>query len=141
MLHRETMAEASSRLSRSAVDRAGDLVRRHQSGDRLDPFRLRDALDCIARFRSEWAEQPYPLVTVNMGLRSMVKTVAGKGRVSQRLKRASRIIDKLVRFPRMRLTQMQDVGGCRAVVPALDDVLRLRDHISRTWTTDVKLVD
>jgi hypothetical protein len=37
--------------------------------------------------------------------------------VAQRLKRFSSVMDKLVREPQMKLSQMQDLGGCRAILP------------------------
>jgi ppGpp synthetase/RelA/SpoT-type nucleotidyltranferase len=44
-----------------------------------------------------------------------------RGRVSHRLKRMDRLVEKLGRHP-MRLSQMEDVGGCRAVVPGLREL-------------------
>jgi len=40
--------------------------------------------------------------------------------VAQRLKRFSSIASKLVREPRMKLSQMQDIGGCRAIVSTVE---------------------
>lgn len=42
--------------------------------------------------------------------------VAGNSLVAQRIKRLYSIRHKLKRFPTMRLTQIQDIGGCRAIV-------------------------
>lgn len=55
------------------------------------------------------------------------------------LKRMPRIVEKLHRHPRMRLSQMQDVGGCRAI---LRDELAIREVLAgivRNW--DVMTVD
>ena len=49
------------------------------------------------------------------------RRVRGRDFVVQRLKRLPSIISKLERLPRIRLSQMQDIGGCRAV-------LRTSDH-------------
>lgn len=59
----------------------------------------------------------YPLTRVNANVRHYIKKAGCEVVVAQRLKCLPRIIEKLVRYPRMRLTQMQDVGGCRAVLP------------------------
>lgn len=62
-----------------------------------------------------------------MGLRSRVSSSnCDWSRVSQRLKRRPTIIDKLTREPNMQLTTMQDIGGCRAVLPRVDDVQAVR---------------
>lgn len=68
----------------------------------------------------------------------MVKT-AGCSRieVSQRLKRASTILDKLRREPGMELGRMQDIGGCRAVLDNVEELravqarLRRNEHFKR----------
>jgi GTP pyrophosphokinase len=118
-----------ARLSRAAVDRAGDVLRRHQSGELANPFQLGEAWSVVDAFRREWSDSPHPLTTANMGLRSMAKTVTSTAQVSQRLKRANRIVDKLVRAPRMRLSQMQDVGGCRVVVSTLTELRALQSRV------------
>ena len=47
--------------------------------------------------------------------------------VAQRLKRLSSIDSKLSRFKNMKLSQMQDIAGCRAVVNTTECVYRLVD--------------
>lgn len=42
--------------------------------------------------------------------------------IAQRLKRLPSIVDKLRREPNMTLWSMQDLGGCRIIVPTVDDV-------------------
>ncbi|MDR1146248.1 MAG: RelA/SpoT domain-containing protein [Verrucomicrobiales bacterium] len=67
-----------------------------------------------------------PLNTFQATLRHYVKEVAErKGIVVQRLKRAPTILDKLKnRQQTMRLRQMQDIGGLRAIVP---DIKKARE--------------
>ena len=43
----------------------------------------------------------------------------------QRLKRLPSIVEKLRRIPRIPLSEMQDIGGCRAIVPYSDDTFNL----------------
>jgi ppGpp synthetase/RelA/SpoT-type nucleotidyltranferase len=52
--------------------------------------------------------------------------------VSQRLKRRPTIIDKLRREPAMMLGRMQDIGGCRAVLNDLEEVVKVHARIRRT---------
>jgi ppGpp synthetase/RelA/SpoT-type nucleotidyltranferase len=58
----------------------------------------------------------------------MVRTLKLDGQVTQRLKRMQTILDKLEREPRLSLDRMQDIGGCRVVVPSVDDVYQLVHH-------------
>lgn len=79
----------------------------------------------------------YPMTKVAMGVRSFVSREDVEIIVAQRLKRMPQIVNKLVRFPGTKLARMEDVGGCRAILPggrpAIDGVLR---RIRRNW--DVK---
>ena len=76
----------------------------------------------------EWrAAHGFPLNTMQMRLRNKVKEVdRRKPFVSQRIKRLPAIKNKLKRFDTMRLSVMQDIGGCRAVVASNRQVTQLR---------------
>jgi (p)ppGpp synthase/HD superfamily hydrolase len=106
--------------SKSQVNKAGKALRRWAVGELADEGAYRDALSVLLAFRAAHKD---PLTKANMGLRSMVRTEGCRVEVSQRLKRVPTIIDKLTREPTMQLANMQDVGGCRAV---LGDVAELR---------------
>ena len=58
-----------------------------------------------------------PLNTFQVNLR---RRVGQRDIVARRLKRLPSVTAKLVRLPRIRLSQMQDIGGCRAVVATSD---------------------
>src|SRR5580704_5104351 len=70
-------------------------------------------LAIINNWRSSHA---FPLQSFKMTLLVRAKKVDSKAIVAQRLKRLPSIELKLRRFKDMRLSQMQDLGGCRAVV-------------------------
>lgn len=72
-----------------------------------------------------------PLVSANNGLRSMVRSEGCKVEVSQRLKRAPTIYDKLIREPTLQLANMQDIGGCRAVLSSIDEVRRVEARLKK----------
>lgn len=74
-----------------------------------------------------------PLTRVNAGLRYYVTKANAEIVIAQRMKRLPRIIQKLTRFPNMRLTQMQDVGGCRAVLPSQTVVQQVLAGIGKNW--------
>lgn len=76
----------------------------------------------------------YPLVLVTNGLRDLVRRHTDDGgTVSQRYKRVPRMLDKLLRYPKMRLAQMEDIGGCRAIVAGDTAMKRVRARIRNNW--------
>jgi hypothetical protein len=75
-----------------------------------------------------------------MGVRSFVKSESTTIVVTQRLKRMPTILDKLGRHPNMKITQMQDIGGCRAILEeGSRDVRGVLRRINRNW--NVRKVD
>lgn len=50
-----------------------------------------------------------------------------------RRKRAGAILYKLVRFPSMRLSQMEDIAGCRATIQSQDRVDRVLERLLALW--------
>ena len=77
------------------------------------------AVDVVSQWRASHAR---PLNTFRMNLR---RRVGNRGVVAQRLKRLPSIVAKLERLPRIRLSDMQDIGGCRAIVASADDAFTL----------------
>lgn len=67
----------------------------------------------------------YPLNTFKVSLRAKAFEVDDGALVAQRIKRMSSIEAKLERFKTMQMCQMQDLGGCRAIVGSLKQVTRL----------------
>jgi hypothetical protein len=57
-----------------------------------------------------------PLNVFQKALRDRTKKIGEGVIVAQRLKRFSSVMNKLVREPFMKLSQMHDLGGCRAIV-------------------------
>ena len=118
-------------VSNSAADRAGDRFREEVTAFVLNQSSF-DALRTIVSYREMHS---YPLTRVTLGVASMVKTANrdDKFRPGQRFKRLDRILAKLLRYPHMRLSQMEDIGGCRVVLPSLDHVVAVRDRIISNW--------
>ena len=67
----------------------------------------------------------FPLLVFRIGLTHRSRKIDSEVIVAQRLKRLSSVDYKLERFPTMRLSHMQDIGGCRAVVRSVKMVRRL----------------
>lgn len=108
-------------FTRSEVDRAGRLLA--QNGV-ADPLAIGHALDVINNWRSSHS---FPLNTFQMTLRNRAGSICERPIVARRLKRVPSIYAKLRRFPTMKLSQMQDIGGARVVLPSLPEVDALRD--------------
>lgn len=104
--------------SRTQVDKAGRLLRdwwRMSNEDaRFDDDELGDAVGVIVEYRSGFQD---PLKKVTVGLRQFVARESSEVIVGQRLKRNPQILNKLGRLSSMRLTQMEDIAGCRAILP------------------------
>jgi len=103
------MAEPIPQYSRPEVNRAGKtLVNPDASASDLE-----EALTIMNNWR---VAHNTPLNNFRLTLRRKAKKIYPPCLVAQRIKRLASIEDKLKRFPQMKLTQMQDIGGCRAVV-------------------------
>ena len=74
------------------------------------------------------------MLKTRMGLASFVRTLGLEGvDLTQRLKRFDRIIGKLRRHRSMQVVTMQDIGGCRLVVPTLVEQAALAARIQHVW--------
>jgi len=82
-----------------------------------------EALKIINNWRSSHS---FPLLVFRVTLGNRGQQVDRSCLVAQRIKRLFSIGHKLDRFPSMNLSQMQDIGGCRAVVPNVAHVDALR---------------
>lgn len=108
------MGFAVPQYSRQEVNQAGNLL---IADEKVVWVANRDQmLAIINNWRSSHA---FPLQSFKMTLLARAKKIDKKAIVAQRLKRLPSIELKLRRFPEMRLSQMQDLGGCRAVVRSI----------------------
>ncbi len=104
--------------SKKQINKAGViLVKDNPSSNELNW-----AQDIADRWRACHA---YPINTFQSTLRRKLTSFSNNPIVAQRLKRMPTIIDKLKRYPLMKLTTMQDIGGLRAVVGSIADVYKL----------------
>ena len=71
------------------------------------------------------ASHAFPLNTFQNTLRNKSRDIYKHSLVAQRIKRLPAIGLKLQLMPKLRLTQMQDIGGCRCVVNSVRSVTRL----------------
>lgn len=117
--------------SKSQVNRCGDLLRDNELKARaFTAPELHDARKTVRDFRQEFQ---YPMTTVAMGLRQFIVATGTDPVVAQRLKRLPQIVKKLARYPKTKLARMEDIGGCRAVLPDRDSVAAVLSRIDHNW--------
>lgn len=125
------MASQPSLPSNKAIDRSGIALRDWWLTPRAP---VDEGIRAAARIAFDYRESfAYPLRKVNGGLRQFVAREADEVVVSQRLKRMPTIVDKLTRHPNMKLTRMQDIGGCRTIVPSRKEIDGVMARIVRNW--------
>lgn len=83
------------------------------------------ALEVIDNWRAAHA---YPMHTFAINLKRQVADIEGAV-VVQRIKRLDTICGKLRRFPDMQLYRVQDLGGCRVILPSIDDVYNVKRQL------------
>jgi ppGpp synthetase/RelA/SpoT-type nucleotidyltranferase len=120
------MAFVKPEYSKSDVNKAGkilvlDIV--DDEGNFRDLEQWFWAYDVLANWR---ACHGYPINTFQALLRKRLGDTKN-ALVAQRLKRAPSVIAKLRRFRSMNLSQMQDIGGLRAVVSSMTRLKTLTD--------------
>ena len=121
--------------SKSRVDKAGSILAAAEGGGSADFGPLFDAtrLDEARRVVGNWrSAHAFPLNTLQNGLRQHIGKVKISATVSQRLKRIPSTVAKLRRFRNMKLSRMQDMGGCRGVVATVDQVRKLQQCYRRS---------
>ncbi len=116
------MAFTKPQYSRREVNEAGTYLLSLMRQQSVDPKNVVHAFDVLHNFRAAHA---FPMHTIQNNLRTRASVIDRNSIVVQRLKRLSSIWKKLDRFNMMRLWDMQDIGGCRAIVRNLDCVQRL----------------
>lgn len=121
--------------SKSEVNRAGEMLRRLFTESDAEFIannanEIVQAFDVAFHFRACHA---YPLQKSTMGLRSMVRSESDRVIVAQRFKRFPSIVNKLIRYPDMSLSRMQDIGGCRAILKDGNEVHRVLRRIRKNW--------
>ena len=116
--------------SRSRVDKAGAVL---VNGAASHEER-REALAVVSDWR---ALHGVPLNAIEAKLRGHVapftEPAGERAFVAQRLKRLPSMEAKLRRSRNMRLSRMQDIGGCRAVLPSAADLLAANDRIEDSF--------
>lgn len=119
------------KFSKNSIDRAAQNIRHGIQGDERQ-----DAIVKIQNFREFHL---YPLMLLKNHLARTSNKVSNKIIVARRLKRLSTIIDKLERptldgqaSNAIKLTRMQDIAGCRAIVKNLTQLKKLQQKLEHS---------
>jgi ppGpp synthetase/RelA/SpoT-type nucleotidyltranferase len=123
------MEWAKPENSKNQIDKAGKII---VSDCDKSSAQYSDALSIVNNWR---ASHNYPLNTFKVTLRTYASSIDDGFLVAQRIKRLSSIEHKLIRFPQMNLSRMQDLGGCRAILSNASDVHKL---VKKYEDSDIK---
>lgn len=110
--------------TKKQINEAGNVMR---IGNASEAER-KQALEIIDNWRAAHA---YPLHVFYMNLRGKAGSRSDI-LVAERLKRLDSIVGKLQRESSMQLYRMQDLGGCRMVLPTLDEVYSFSEKIQKS---------
>lgn len=119
------------KYTKSQVNKAGKVLYRKiwERSDEFSNIQLAKAFIALNYWRTCHI---YPINTFQSTLRNKLKRIDKNAIVVQRLKRLPSIILKLNRFPKMKLTRMQDIGGLRAIVSSMKEVEKLVANYEET---------
>lgn len=108
-------------FSNKAVTRAGEVLRAA-----LQSAQPREDIDKALEIFSHWrADHEKPTLLALSLLTAEAKKVDNRAITAKRLKRVPSVIRKLERFNSMQLRNMQDIGGCRAILSTNKRATRL----------------
>ncbi|VVB77244.1 Region found in RelA / SpoT proteins [uncultured archaeon] len=116
----------TTRFSREEINKAGRVLCSYSATE----DEKNEAMIILDNWR---ASHSYPMTVFQMTLRIKSRKVDKDALVAQRLKRVPAIIFKLKRSyhgrrPSMKLYQMQDIGGCRAILQTVNMARRLYEE-------------
>jgi len=113
----------SVRFSRSKIEKAGKVI----SQNKENPDQYKEYIEVVDNWRASHA---YPLDRI-----TTIVTESLEGRdsyfVVQRLKRLESIVGKLQRPNNTGLYRMQDLGGCRVIVPKYEELYDSIEQIQK----------
>jgi hypothetical protein len=107
--------------SREEINRAGKKLLEFRDGgdEEMSWHEFNHALGVMNNWRSSHG---YPLFCLRVNLARVAKKIDPNALIAQRVKRLISISVKLERFPTMKLSQMQDLGGARAILNSVSMV-------------------
>lgn len=121
--------------SKTKIDKAGLAIAKGRFKDELEYIELEETFD---EYRKSHLQ---PLSETTLELQQLLANYGAAYYIAQRLKRKPQIIRKLNRLS-VRLTQLQDIGGCRIIVHRNTDVDRLHKYLlDRVGAQNIFVID
>lgn len=112
-------------ISRNQVDKAGAILTGSKIVSDEDFIKYEDIFD-------EYRKEHLPILTkITLNIQSLLTSAGKNFYIAQRLKRKPRIIAKLQRLS-TRLSQLQDIGGLRIIVPQNKDVDNIYNFLKKS---------
>jgi ppGpp synthetase/RelA/SpoT-type nucleotidyltranferase len=108
--------------SRTKIDKAGLALAKSKFRDEVEYIELEEAFDGYRKAHLQ------PLSETTLELQQLLSNYGAPYYIAQRLKRKPQIVRKLNRLS-VRLTQLQDIGGCRIIVHRNSDVDKLVKYL------------
>lgn len=124
---KETNTLSKIVLSKKKVHQAGQII--------IDPNAnhkdVENAIDVIDSWRMLHA-QPLELIMKSLNEMKEKKIITTDITIAQRLKTRKSITKKLIRQPKMKLSRMYDIAGCRIIVNTISDVKDIVEKLRDT---------
>lgn len=102
--------------SKNNVNRVGEILR----GKTKVEKNSEEEIEAFNTFNNWRASHAYPLHIIMKNIKKIALDISPNAICVQRLKRIKAILIKLERFPDMKLSRIEDVGGCRIVMPNIE---------------------
>ena len=118
--------------SRNQIIKAGKTIRNTDATEE----ETEEAIKVIDNWRAAHA---FPLHVIYIHLRRMGQQSPKNVIVAERLKRLESITNKLKKEKTMNLWTMQDLGGCRVIVPSVEDVYEFACEYEKSRKRHIKL--
>ncbi len=110
--------------SKNNVNRVGEILR----GKIKVEENSQAEIDAFNTFNNWRASHAYPLHIIMKNIKKLALQISSDAICVQRLKRIRAILIKLERFPEMKLSRIEDIGGCRIVMPDVQLARKLAEQ-------------
>jgi GTP pyrophosphokinase len=119
--------------SKTQIDRLGERLKKGQVSE--------DDLRQLDSYRESFAEAYEEVLATVRQVLAAVRSSADLDLTGRDRKTRFSIIEKLRREKTMKLSQMQDIAGCRFVVADIPEQDRVVERLSRAFATKPKVID
>ena len=117
------------KISNKQINKAGEIIRNGTDDEK------EQAIELLNQWRYNHI---IPLRNIRAIVDRRLKKLGIDCIVGQRLKRMSSIKGKIIRFPKMNIDRMQDVGGIRIIVNTISEVKRVHEALIKKSKHKVK---